>query len=86
MEQYLTVKQFADQAGVSTQRIYQLLTKSLQPFCKYESGVKYISIEGLKLFNKEDSQEVTKDLPSDLQGLAKSENEILKETIEALRQ
>lgn len=86
MEQYLTVKQFADQAGVSTQRIYQLLTKSLQPFCKSENGVKYLSIEGLKLFNKETLQGLAKDLPSDLQGLAKSENELLKETIEALRQ
>ena len=58
----------------------------MQPFCKSESGVKYLSIEGLKLFNKEDLQEVAKDLPSDLQALAKSENELLKETIEALRQ
>ena len=29
-QQYLTVKQFAERAGVSTQRVYQLLTKSLQ--------------------------------------------------------
>lgn len=86
MEQYLTVKQFADQAGVSTQRIYQLLTKSLQPFCKSENGVKYLSIEGLELFDKETLQGLAKDLPSDLQTLAKSENELLKETIEALRQ
>lgn len=75
MEQYLTVKQFADQAGVSTQRIYQLLTKSLQPFCKSEDGIKYLSIEGLKLFDKEP-----------LQPLAKAENDLLKETIEALKQ
>ena len=93
MDQYLTVKQFAEQAGVSTQRIYQLLTKSLQPFCKSEGGVKYISIEGLSAFNKEHLQEVAKDLPSNLQPLAKefkesetSENEFLKETIETLRQ
>ncbi len=93
MEQYLTVKQFAEKAGVSTQRIYQLLTKSLQPFCKSEGGVKYLSIEGLSVFNKVPLQAVAKDLPSDLQLLAKdfkedetSENELLKETIEALRQ
>ena len=86
MEQYLTVKQFADQAGVSTQRIYQLLTKSLQPFCKSEGGVKYLSIEGLQIFNKEGLQGLAKELPRDLQEVAKSENELLKETIEALRQ
>lgn len=86
MEKYLTVKQFADQAGVSTQRIYQLLAKSLQPFCKSENGIKYLSVEGLKVFDKEDLQGVAKDLPRDLQGVAKSENELLRETIEALKQ
>lgn len=85
-KQYLTVKQFAKRAGVSTQRVYQLLTKSLQSYCKTENGTKYIYIEGLKIFDKEDLQEVANDLPSNLQGLASSEMELLKETIEALKQ
>ena len=85
-KQYLTVKQFAKRAGVSTQRVYQLLTKSLQSYCKTENGMKYIYIEGLKIFDKEDLQEVANDLPSNLQGLASSEMELLKETIEALKQ
>ena len=89
-QQYLTVKQFAARAGVSTQRIYQLLAKSLQEFCKVENGTKYISAEGLKVFDKEFLQEVAKDLPSDLpsglQGLTKGETELLKETIEVLKQ
>ena len=85
-QQYLTVKQFAKRAGVSTQRIYQLLTKSLQEFTKTENGTKYIYIEGLKLFEKEPVQEIAKDLQSDLQGVASSETELLKETIEVLRQ
>ena len=74
-QQYLTVKQFAERAGVSTQRIYQLLTKSLQEFTKVENGTKYISIEGLRVFDKEPLQEV-----------ATSETELLRETIETLRQ
>lgn len=81
-QKYLTVKQFAEQAGVSTQRIYQLLTKSLQEFCKVENGTKYISVDGLKVFDKEPMQEVAKDL----QDLARPETELLRETIEALRQ
>ena len=96
-QQYLTVKQFAERAGVSTQRIYQLLTKSLQEFCKIENGTKYISVAGLSVFSKPALQPLAKDLPSDLQGLAKDlpsdlqekdtlETELLKETIEALRQ
>ena len=85
-QQYLTVKQFAERAGVSTQRIYQLLTKSLQEFTKTENGTKYISVEGLRFFDKEPLQEVAKDLQSDLQESATPETELLKETIEALRQ
>lgn len=85
-QQYLTVKQFAERAGVSTQRIYQLLTKSLQEFTKVENGTKYISIEGLRVFDKEPLQEVAKDLQSDLQEVATSETELLRETIETLRQ
>lgn len=56
MDNYLTVKQFAEAANVSTQRIYQRLTKDLQPFCKTENGKKYLSVEALKLFGKEDLQ------------------------------
>lgn len=73
-QQYLTVKQFAERAGVSTQRVYQLLTKSLQEFTKTEHGKKYISIEGLRVFEKDSLQEV-----------ASSETEILRETVEVLR-
>lgn len=85
-QKYLTVKQFAEQAGVSTQRIYQLLTKSLQEFTKTENGTKYISVEGLRVFDKEPTQEVAKDLQSSLQDLARPETELLRETIETLRQ
>ena len=96
-QQYLTVKQFAERAGVSTQRIYQLLTKSLQEFCKTENGTKYISVAGLSVFSKSALQPLAKDLPSNLQELAKDlpsdlqekeilETELLKETIEVLRQ
>ena len=85
-QQYLTVKQFADRAGVSTQRIYQLLTKSLQEFCKVENGTKYLSVEGLKVFDKEPMQELDKDLQSNLQALPSPEIDLMRETIEALRQ
>lgn len=73
-QQYLTVKQFAERAGVSTQRVYQLLTKSLQEFTKTEHGKKYISIAGLKVFERDTLQEV-----------ASPETEILRETVEVLR-
>lgn len=70
----LTVKQFAEAAGVSTQRIYQRLAKDLQSYCKAdENGVKYISVEGLALFQKaENLQGVAKPLQSTCKDLAKT--------------
>jgi hypothetical protein len=49
---YLSVKEFANIAGVSTQRIYQILDKDLQKFCKLFGKSKKISIEALQLFGK----------------------------------
>ena len=66
---YLTVKEFATRAGISTQRIYKLyatgcatdcnevrnnLATTLQQYFKVENKQKYISIEALKLFNQSD--------------------------------
>ena len=56
--EYLSVRQFAKRAGVTTQRIYQLMNKSLKIYCKTENGKKYISAEGLKIFEK---SEIEKD-------------------------
>lgn len=47
-QEYLTVKQFAEQSGCTPQRVYQLLRNRLQPFLKVENGVKYIHIDGLQ--------------------------------------
>lgn len=49
---YLSVKEFANIAGVSTQRIYQILDKDLQKFCKLFGKSKKINIEALQLFGK----------------------------------
>lgn len=77
--EYLSIKDFAAAANVSTQRIYQRLAKDLQSYCKVENGKKYLSSEGLKLFGKEDLQV---DLPNNMQELTNT----LQETIEALRE
>ena len=77
--EYLTIKDFAKAANVSTQRIYQRLAKDLQEYCKIENGKKYLSSEGLKLFGKEDLQA---DLSNNMQELTNT----LQQTIEALRE
>ena len=67
-QEYLSVRQFAKRAGVTTQRIYQMMNKSLKSYCKVEDGKKYISADGLKIFEKAEVaknslQEVARDLP-----------------------
>lgn len=51
-ENYLSVKEFANMAGVRTQRIYQMLDKDLQRFCKSLGKYKKINAEALQLFGK----------------------------------
>lgn len=49
----MTVKEFAEAAGVSRQRIYKLMVDSLQPYTvKQENGYTLLKAEGLKLFGK----------------------------------
>ena len=67
-QEYLSVRQFAKRAGVTTQRIYQMMNKSLKSYCKVEDGKKYISAVGLKIFEraemeKNSLQEVASNLP-----------------------
>ena len=45
----LTIAEFAARAGCSTQRIYQLLQNSLQPFAIVENGRKYVHSDGLQI-------------------------------------
>ena len=49
---YVTIKEFSEMAGVSTQRIYQMISNDLKDFCKVFGKVKKIDIKALKLFGK----------------------------------
>lgn len=62
--EYLSIKEFAEKAGVSTQAIYARLAKDLQPYLKIENGKKSMSIEALTLFDTDEQQP---DLSTDLQ-------------------
>ena len=68
-QQYLTVKQFAERAGVSTQRVYQLLTKSLQEFTKTEHGKKYISNLTAALLSSQEQHKALTDALTTAQAL-----------------
>lgn len=51
-EVFFTVKEFAEIVGVSTQRVYQLLDKDLQKFCKEFGKTKKINSNALQVFGK----------------------------------
>ena len=53
---YVTIKEFSEMAGVSTQRIYQMISNDLKDFCKVFGKVKKIDIKALKLFGKLSNQ------------------------------
>ena len=63
----LTIAEFAARAGCTTQRIYQLLHNSLQPFAIEENGRKYILSDGIEVVTAaRKKQGFTKSLQEDL--------------------
>ena len=48
--EYLSVKEFAEAAGVTVQAIYKRVKTDLAPFTKDENGVKLVNKEALELF------------------------------------
>ena len=54
---YLTVKQFALQAGVSPQAIYQRLDKYLKQYSSTQNGKKVLDTSALQLFGFKDFKE-----------------------------
>ena len=49
---YLTIKEFSEMAGVSTQRVYQMVNQELKDFCRVFGKVKKIEIQALKFLGK----------------------------------
>lgn len=87
-QQYITIKEFATRAGISTQAVYKKLNKSLQPYLKIVDGKKMLNIKGLELFGKkEEYNQVEQQIVNLLQNELKQLNEELtakNKQIEAL--
>lgn len=54
-KEYLSIKEFAEAAGVSKQAVYQRLTGTLKPYVSIKDGVKYLNIRALELYNGDDA-------------------------------
>lgn len=72
-EDLLTIKEFAEAAGITQQAVYQRLNKSLQSYVVVLSGKKHLRKEALSLFEKveqpTDSSKVEQDSFKVEQGL-----------------
>lgn len=58
MNKYLSVKEFAKQAGVSTQAIYQRMQGDLAPFLQIDNGKKRLEVGALELFQNKTLKQV----------------------------
>ncbi len=54
-KEYLSIKEFAEAAGVSKQAVYQRLTGTLKPYVSVKDGVKYLNIRALGLYKGDDA-------------------------------
>ena len=78
--EYITIKEFAERAGVSTQAIYQRLNKDLQVYLQVENGKKRLNIAALQLFNASELKQVDCKENTNLQ------SDFLIKTLEVLRE
>lgn len=65
-KEYLKVKEFAEQTGLTTQRVYQMLGKELKDYCQIVNNHKFIKKEALKQFIKQQNPNFASDSPNDL--------------------
>lgn len=83
--EWLTVKQFADRAGVSTQAVYKQIANRLQPSCKEENGRRFIHSDALRFFTgAEGLQPNGQEVDNGLQPLPTEETEQLRQELERL--
>lgn len=86
IDEYITVKEAAAAAGVTTQRIYQLLAKDLQSYCKEENGKKYVNIKILERFKNEELQSACKAFTNDLPSTYQEQNDKLRAEVDEMRE
>ena len=81
--EFLTVKEFAERAGVSVQSVYQRLNKSLKPYLKVVKGVKYIDSKALMEVY---GLKVEQDIKQGFKGSEEHEKDISEQVIDLLRE
>lgn len=84
--EYLSVKQFSERAGVSSQAVYKQLNNKLKKFKKVENGKTYVNIRGLSYFVSTNSTNVVQpveQLSTNVEQPVEQMIELLKEQLKA---
>lgn len=69
-QEYISIAEFAERAGVSKQAVYQRLNKSLKAYVKVIDGKKSINIRALEdLYGKDDCSSVEQDIQGEFKGV-----------------
>lgn len=85
-DRYISIADFAKEAGVSKQAVYsRLKTQDLNKFIKLENGKKLINTKALELFNKSSSQSSFNQVEQGLESTEREYIESLKKQIEELQ-
>lgn len=56
-KEFLTIKEFAEVAGVSSQSVYKRLNSTLKPYLSIKNGKKYLNIKALDFYNNTDDKD-----------------------------
>lgn len=56
-KEFLTIKEFAEVVGVSSQSVYKRLNSTLKPYLSIKNGKKYLNIKALELYSDTDDKD-----------------------------
>ena len=85
-DRYISIADFAKEAGVSKQAVYsRLKSQDLNKFIKLENGKKLINTKALEFFNKSSSQSSFNQVEQGLESTEREYIESLKKQIEELQ-
>ena len=85
-DKYISIADFAKQAGVSKQAVYsRTKSQDLNKFIKLENGKKLINTKALEFFNKPSSQSSFNQVEQGLESTEREYIESLKKQIEELQ-
>lgn len=87
-EQYISISEFAERAGVNRSYIYKLLSTKLSTYCLQVDNQKKLNIKALELFNVEqvdnlvDKKETDGDTLKDLIEILQEQQKVLKQELD----